>query len=115
MKKKRIQKNLEVLQRLKRARNLKTRTQLLHDCDKNVIACIVETIFNLLQKEIPVTSRQEKSLLKQSKLLRKISKVRDENIARKIIVQKGAGIIPLLIGPIFAAVTSLISALVNKK
>jgi hypothetical protein len=81
---------------------------MVKTADRNFIICLIETISNILKNKVPLKTGQRSRLRKHAKLLRKLSKVREEENARKILVQRGGSIIPLLIGPVLTALVSLI-------
>ena len=109
MKRQRIKRNVDVLFRLKRARKLAVQKQMLKDCDKKFIVCIIETVFNLLNNKIPIKECYRKKLCRHSRILRKVSKIRNENTGRKVLIQKGGSLIPLLVGPILAVISAIVS------
>jgi len=108
-KQQRIMKNLETLIRLKRGRRLAVQKAMIRDGNKDMISSIVEIIHNLLASKVPLKDWQRKQLGRHAETLRKLAKVRNEKIARNMIIQHGGSIMPLLTGPILAAIVALLS------
>jgi len=97
-----------MLQRLKRARTLAVRKQLLKNGDRKFIIAIIEIISNILHDSVPLKPAQKSRLSKRANILRKLAAIRSEKQARKELVQRGGSIIPLLVGPILSALATLV-------
>ena len=94
---------LEALLKLKPQHRL----VILKSADKNLVGCLCKCAFNLLEGNVPVNSSQKQKLSRYKQLLRKLTARRGGwKSKKKLLVQKGGNLIPLLLGPIVSAVLS---------
>ena len=109
-----FQEHLDILDFLQRTNN-KNRKHLLSLADKDLVFCICECIINVLNGNVPLTSEQMKALKRHKTVLRELSEKRRKAINRKrqLLVQKGNGFLPILLGPVLAAAGSLISEFIQ--
>lgn len=98
--------NAEFLRAL-RSLKPKYRLALLKNTDCSSIKCICECTYNILQGKIPLSRKQRVALRRHKNVLRKLVK-RGENWKKKkrILVQSGGAILPLLLGPLLGGVLS---------
>jgi len=107
---KRLRRNLDFLQ-LYRKGDKQFRKNLLKKATKEHINTVCECAHNTLCGNIPLSSAQKSKLAKHKALLRKLG---NRRIAlqkkRKLLVQKGGALLPLLIGPILSALLSTVAS-----
>ena len=108
----RLQRNLKFLKALKKCRN---RNILLKNASDDSIACIVESLANILKGKLRLNKNQKSKLSKHIKVIRQISKTRSAPSARKIIIQKGGSILAVVLPLIVSAAASIIGRLFKKK
>jgi hypothetical protein len=109
----RFERNQHLLQKLKNEKSQINRKNILRSASRDFIICLVECISSILEKKVPLTSTQRKKLSKHAAILRQISKVRSEDKARKLLIQKGGAILPLLIPPLLSVAASLFGNLLS--
>lgn len=97
-------KNSALLQALVHA-SPKQRKALIQHADKTLIRHICECSLNILKGNIPLTGNEKKSLKKYKAILRRLvhKKHKSVNKKKKILNQKGGSVLPLIIGPVIAA------------
>ena len=101
-----VQNNMEVLRALIKL-NPKQRANVLKDADSDLIIAICECVLNTLKGNVPLTSNQKNKLSRFRRLLHKlVHKPKQWKVKRKLLVQKGGAILPILLG---AVVSSLLS------
>ena len=84
------------------------RASFLRKADDKLIKCIQECIFNTLEGNVPLSSKQRKRLAEYKTILRRIAAKRGNwKTKRKLLVQRG-GFLPYLIVPILSAILSRI-------
>ena len=97
---------MEVLQALIKL-NPKQRANVLKDADEDLIIAICECVLNTLKGNVPLTTVQKKKLSHFRRLLHAlVHNPRKWKTKRKLLVQKGGAILPVLLG---AVVSSLVS------
>lgn len=98
--------NLEHLRLLKKYKN---KTAILRKCPNSLIKCVCECALNLLKGNIPISQQQKKKLIPYKRTLRNLS---DKKIPlfkkRRVLVQKGNGLLSILIPAAVTALSSLI-------
>ena|SRR5215469_12920445 len=106
---KRIKSNYSALELLKKAKP-KLRKAILLNCGSDLLKCVGECALNVLRGTVKLTKCSKRKLRKHRGLLRKIA---DRGVSinkkRKIIVQRGGFLLPLL-----SAVLPFIASLVFK-
>jgi len=70
--------------------------------------------FEYFEKESTVEFKQRNKLAKYAKVLRQISKIRSEEKARDLLVQKGGAFLPLVLPPLLAVAASLFGDLISR-
>jgi len=109
---KRLNKNIEVLKLLKKAKP-NQRKHILDCADNGLIYCICECIDNVLRGNVKLSPTKKRELGKHKTILRKIvDRKTDIGVKRDLLVQKG-GFLPALLGPVLGIAASLISQLVR--
>ena len=98
-----LKKHICLLQKLQKSRSLAVRRQLLKQSSREVIICLIECIVNILHEKVPLKPSHRKKLVRHAKTIRTLAKVRSEKTARKLLVQKGGSILPLILAPIITA------------
>ena len=86
----------------------------MRSASRDFIVCLVECISSILKKKVPLNSKQRNKLAKYAKVLRQISKVRSEEKARDLLVQKGGAFLPLVLPPLLAVAASLFGDLLSR-
>ena len=108
----RVQKFLKELKELKKAKP-KTRKKLLSGCDKELVKCICDCCYNVVNGNIKLSSKQKKRLKRHCMPVRLLaSKKVSLKKKKNLLVQKG-GFLPALLAPILGIAGSLISGLIR--
>jgi hypothetical protein len=109
---KRLQKNLELLKILRKAKPSQ-RKAILESADNGLIYCLCECIVNILHGNVRITANRKRELAKHVKVLREIAD-RKTKVGRKrnLLIQKG-GFLPALLAPVIGIASSLIGDLVS--
>lgn len=98
----RVLRNREFLERVARTRSAHRRHRYIEEADADQLLAIVECCFNVLRARLPLTRHQRARLAEHATHIRRISRVRTERSARKVI-QSGDGIaIATLLIPVLA-------------
>lgn len=87
----------------------KQRKALLKSADKTIIKGICECILNVISGNLKISEHSKKQLSKYKNFLRKLVKPKKETSwqqRKRILVQKGSGILPLLIQPVLSILLS---------
>lgn len=83
------------------------RTSMLKASDCGLVHSICECIDNTIRGNTKLTSAQKTRLSRHKKLLRKIvSRGQSWKKRKKLLVQKGGAILPLILGPLLGGVLS---------
>lgn len=90
--------NFDFLKALARTKSARKRKRLLKKAGTNQLLAIAEICLNIVCSRFKLTTRQKKRLVPYADFVRRVSRLRSERGARKLIVQKGSGI-----GGVFAA------------
>ena len=109
--------NYNFLRRLSKIRSEKKRTDLLKSASPVELLSLVEIAKNI--KHSKTNFKFNKSAFNRitpyADCIRKLSGVRSEKAARKLVIQRGGGFIPSLLIPVLAeAAQQIISRLLNK-
>lgn len=109
---KRLKNNLDELKVLKKAKP-SLRKSILKSADKDLICCLSECCYNILNGNVKLSPENKKCLTKHGKHLRQLASKRVSlKKKRNLLVQQG-GFLPALLGPILGIAASLISSLVR--
>lgn len=101
-----VRNNLELLKALQKM-NVKQRTNFLKDADPSLVLAICECALNTLKGNVPLKSGQKKKLVRFKKLLRALTKnPRNWKSKRRLLVQKGGALLPLLLSTALSALLS---------
>lgn len=94
----------ELLRALHRA-SPAMRKSILKGADAGLIRNLVEITHNVIRGNVKLSKAQKSKLSRHKRVLRKIVK-RGENwkSKKKVLLQKGGGILPLLLGPLLGSV-----------
>jgi hypothetical protein len=104
---KRVQKNIEILKVLCKCNN-KMLKAIIHTSDKELISCICECILNCVNGNVKLNQDDLKKLKKYQKTLYQLlNKYKPLKIKKKILIQHGRGILPILIPTIIQALSTL--------
>jgi hypothetical protein len=105
----RILDNYQYLRKLARTRLYIIRSQLLRNATRDELLSLVEIATHILSPIFNLTSWERRSLIPYAHYIRRLSRVRTEKGARRLI-QKGKGVafIPSLLIPIIAEVGRLL-------
>lgn len=87
------------------------RQALLNKADNDVVRGICECALNTLQGTVPVTEERKKKLKKYKNVLRKLADTRKKykknwKLKKRVIIQKGQGLLPILLPPIISFILS---------
>ena len=92
----RVLKNLELLKALNECSSIKKR-EVLTKVRPEVVNAVCDCIHNVLQGNIPISSKSKQKLQKKKAVLRKLTKRGTTAKERRMILtQKGGGLFPLL-------------------
>lgn len=85
--------------------NPEQRLAILKTADKNLIKCLCGCALNLVKGNVPVTPILRRKLGKYKKSIRALAHRRGSwKAKKKVLLQRGGGFVPLLLGPILSAV-----------
>jgi hypothetical protein len=82
---------------------------LQHLLDDRTVKAISECALNVLRGKVKLSSNQKSKLKKYKKEVRYLVGGKNKRQKKKVIVQKGAGFLPFLIGPAISLITSLLT------
>lgn len=88
---------------------LRYKKAILEKADKNFIISICDIIFNLLQGNVNLTDKEKTELKKHKSFLRKIVKKSSLKEKKKIIIQKGGGVLSIILPAVFSTIASLLT------
>lgn len=105
----RVLENYSFLKKIATSKSPNRRISLLKNATTDELLCLVEVAANILAKnsKFPLTEGRKKKLSPHIDYLRKLSRIRSENKARKF-VQVGNGIFPTLLIPIISEAARLL-------
>jgi len=111
----RILENYLFLRKLVKSKSDSKRLKALKNANRDELLALVEVCSNILSSNFNLTTRQKKKIVPFANYIRKLSRIRSESGARKIVVQTGTGLfLPSLLIPVIAEATRyLISSLDN--
>jgi hypothetical protein len=89
-------------------KNSRYRNALLNKADRKLITAVCEVIHNTLEGNIPINSALKELLSNKRNLLRKLVQKNSIAYKKKLLVQQGGFILPLLLP---AALTAIASAI----
>jgi hypothetical protein len=99
-----IKEHHEVLKELHKATPSK-RKSILKTADCGLIKCLCEIVHNTLRGAVPLKKAQKTKLSRHRKILRNIARKGSTwQKKRKIFIQKGGAILPLVLGPLLGAI-----------
>ena len=84
--------NSNFLCKLSRTKSERKRLRLLKHANTEQLLAIAEICLNIVNTQFLLTSRQKKRLLPYADFVRRMSRLRSERGARKLIIQKGTGL-----------------------
>jgi hypothetical protein len=82
--------NIDFLKNLAKTRSLNKQKEILHKANTSQLLALAEICLNIVKTRFILTNRQKKRLLPYADFVRKLSRVRSEKAAKKV-VQKGTG------------------------
>lgn len=87
--------------------NPKQRAALLRSADNSLVKTICECALNTVRGNVDLSQGEKRRLKKHKQLLRKLASTRGGlKSKKKIIVQQGSGLLPMLIAPILGSLLS---------
>ena len=92
-----IYQNHNFLKSLARTKSINKRNKICKNATTEQLLCLVEICLNIVKSRFKLTTRQKKRLLPYADYIRRLSRSRTENTAKRLI-QKGGGL-----GHIFSA------------
>ena len=111
----RLLRNLEVVKILAKCKDPDVIKNIIKNGSDDLIACLVECVVNVLNQKVYISQVKKKQLSKHASEIRRLGKTRSRRVARDILVQQGSGIfLPLLLGPVLTAATSILSEVIRK-
>lgn len=114
----RLKKNLHTLHTIADSKP-KLRKALVANADNDLIFCLADCIYNVLQSNVPMTRAQLSKLYKYRHYLRKVAHKRTTMKEKRKVLQQNGGFLPLLLTPLLGIAGSLIgeaiSGAVNKQ
>ena len=110
----RLKRNLCFIESLKKAKP-KQRKAILETADRDLIQCLVECIFNVLNGNVKINNSELGQLKKHAKILRQLVNNNRDGIKKKkdILIQKG-GFLPALLTPILGIAAGLLADLITR-
>ncbi|CAK5009700.1 unnamed protein product [Meloidogyne enterolobii] len=87
-----IHENLQFLRLLAKTKSHRKLQRLLRLSNTNQLLAITEICLNIIKARLKLTPRQKKRLIPYADFVRKMSRIRSELGARKILNQKGEGV-----------------------
>lgn len=84
----------------------KYRTALLKSCDDEEINIICECIYNVLKGKIPLKKKEKFKLRKYKDILRKLVTKGKHKLRKTVIIQKGGGFLPIVLGAVLSALVN---------
>jgi hypothetical protein len=86
-----IHENIKFIKQLATTKSLQKRRRLLKHATPKELLALAEICLNIVSTRFKLTTRQRKRLIPFADWLRKMSRMRSEQGARKFAVQKGSG------------------------
>jgi SAM-dependent MidA family methyltransferase len=108
----RLKKHIDELKVLKKAKR-KLRQNILEAADNQLIRCLCECCYNVLNGNVKLSQKQKKTLQKHKHHLRNLSAKKTSQKKRRAILVQNGGFLPALLAPILSVATTLISQLLN--
>ncbi len=96
-----------ILKELAREKSI-YRITILKKADPKLIIAICEIIYNILEGNLPLDSKQKELLFKEKNFLRKLVEKNKITYKKRLLVQKGGFILPLLLPIALSAISSLL-------
>ena len=81
-----VHKNAKFLHTLSSARSPNRRLSLVQTADAEELLTLVEVALNILKSRIPIRAQQKERLKQQAAAIRRLSRTRNSNSARKILL-----------------------------
>lgn len=104
--------HLKTLRGLRRRPEVQ-RKKFFKTCSRGAIDCCCEIARNILNKNVPLTSRQLKGLRRHSNKLQDLAKLKTPLAKKRKILQTG-GFLPLLLAPLLGIASSIIGGVATK-
>ena len=82
---------------------------MLQKADKKLIISICDIIFNLLQGNVNLIDKEKIDLQKHKTFLRKIVKKSSIKEKKKLIIQKGSGVLGLILPAVLSTIVGLLA------
>jgi len=70
------------------------------------VACLIECISNINKGKVPLTKTEKKKLKAHIKAIKKLSKERNTDSARKLLIKQKGGFLVSILAPILASIAS---------
>ena len=86
-----IHSNAKFLKTLSKTKSDKKLRQLLRKANTEELLALSEICLNIISSRVDLTPRQKKNLMPYADIVRRVSRIKTERGARKIIIQKGTG------------------------
>ena len=96
-----------ILKELAREKSI-YRITILKKADPKLIIAICDIIYNILEGNLPLDKKQKELLFKERNFLRKLVEKNKITYKRRLLVQKGGFILPLLLPIALSAISSLL-------
>ena len=104
--------HLKALKAIKR-RPESVRKKFFKTCHRGAIDCCCEIARNILNKNVPLSERQLKSLRRHSNKLYDLARLKTSIAKKRKILQTG-GFLPLLLAPLLGIASSIIGGVASK-
>lgn len=91
--------------------NKSQRKAILKTADRSIVKAICECILNVISGNVKISTKNRKNLYKHKKLLRKLANPKKKTSwkhRKQILIQRGAGILPLIIPTVMSFLLSKI-------
>ena len=93
---------------------LRYKKAILQKADKKFILSICDIIFNLLQGNVNLSNKEKSELNKHKSFLRKFVKKSSIEEKKKIIVQKGSGVLSIILPAVLSTLAGLYNEICKK-
>ena len=86
---------------------LRYKKAILQKADKKFVLSICDIIFNLLRGNVSISDKEKNELQKHKSFLRKFVKKSTFEEKKKVIAQKGTGVLSIILPAVLATISNL--------
>jgi len=103
-----------LLKELSKNKSRYTKHILTH-ADSNLVRAICEGILNILEGKVLLSAEEKEILEKYKYLLRKLVEKGPFKSKKKILIQKGGAILPIILPSVLLTLTQLVGDIISKR